>query len=840
MTAPTWNPAPGAARGVTTGPNAGPSAGPSQGGAPAPGGPPADDVAALPTLVGALAVLAGSAALPSAVAGSSWLWPLVEVLGVIWLVGVGCRLIRLPPVVTVLVQLGALIIALTGLFTYTGVGGVLPDASVLVEARDLWSGAWEQIVGSIAPAPATPELTFLICASVGLAGLIVDILVAPARTPALVALPLLCLYSVPASIADDLLPWPAFVLPVVAYVVLLAVCGYSGRSAGWRPAAGLAAVGLPIAVLATVAALVTAGATTSVGTEGRLPRTNGSNGAGIGLSPFASLQGDLQRSQAVDLLRVNGLPEAEYLRTIGLEQWTPGDGWSAGPLVDASLPETVAPDQSQLSVQNLSFRDRFLPVYAGMSSITGLDAGWSYDPDLEAVHREDLSEPPSYQMTATLTRAGADQLRTDTVTPDSRLVETGAVPELVAQETARITAGAPTAFDKAQALQQYFTDPANGFVYSLSVPTGSSGDALVDFLQLKQGYCEQYASAMAVMARVAGLPARVAVGFTQGEQQADGSWLITSHDAHAWVEVRFDGAGWVRFDPTPLGGGQGGQQGFQDAAPTTSSAGSATSAAPTISGQAPDGGQSEEIPTGGAAVPSSTDRASGTPTGVDIPAGAWWSLLAIAVLALAVAGPTLARAFRRRRHLTAAALGGPAGATAAWAEIEDLAVDHGLGPRPTESARTTANRLAKSARLTPAARDHLRTVVVAVEHGWYAASSTPGGTPTPGGTTPERGTPTGGAGSTAVLVRPAASNGAGSSIGADGADGVHSSAGGDEAGASVGSAGAPGGAVGSGASDGAELVDAVNTVGAGLTEGVPLSLLDRLVPRSVRPRGWQD
>ncbi|GAA2019453.1 transglutaminase domain-containing protein [Nakamurella flavida] len=807
MTAPT-QPAPSPA---------GPATPPAR--TPAPGGAPSDDVAALPTLVGALAVLAGSAALPSAVAGSSWLWPLVEVLGVIWLVGVGCRLIRLPPVVTVLVQLAALIVALTGLFTYTGIGGVLPDASVLAEARDLWSGAWEQIVGSIAPAPATPELTFLICASVGLAGLIVDILVAPARTPALVALPLLCLYSVPASIADDLLPWPAFVLPVLAYVLLLAVCGYSGRGSGWRPAAGLVSVGVPIAVLAAVIALFAANATTSVGTQGRIPRSNGTNGAGIGLSPFASLQGDLQRSQPVDLLRVSGLDEPEYLRTIGLEQWTPGEGWSAGPLSDGSLPETGIPQQTELSVQNLSFRDRFLPVYAGMTSVTGLDPGWSYDQELGAVHRDDLSEPPSYRMTAVLSRAGADQLRTDTVTPDARLVDAGGVPDLVAQETARITAGAPTAFDKAQALQQYFTDPANGFVYSLSVPTGNSGDALVDFLQLKQGYCEQYASAMAVMARAAGLPARVAVGFTQGDRQADGSWLITSHDAHAWVEVRFDGAGWVRFDPTPLGGGQGGQQGFQDAAPTTSAAPSATSAAPSVSGQAPDGGQDEDIPTGGAAAPTTAGQAASPGSGVDIPSGAWWSLLTIAVLGLLVAGPTVLRSFRRRRHLTVAALGGPDGATAAWAEIEDLAIDHGLGPRPAESARATANRLAKSARLGAAARDHLRTVVVAVEHGWYSADPGAGpaaagavirpGRTAPGGD-PVVGSPDDGGGGVAVLDAPGSRPAAGTPV--------------------TSTDGQPG----------AELVDAVAAVGAGLSEGAPLSVLDRLVPRSVRPRGLRD
>ena len=67
---------------------------------------------------------------------------------------------------------------------------------------------------------------------------------------------------------------------------------------------------------------------------------------------------------------------------------------------------------------------------------------------------------------------------------------------------------------------------------------------------------------MAIMLRAVGVPARVAIGFTQGTRNADGSYLISSNDAHAWVEVPFDNAGWVQFDPTPLGGGQGGQQGF--------------------------------------------------------------------------------------------------------------------------------------------------------------------------------------------------------------------------------------------------------------------------------------
>src|SRR5690606_524884 len=156
----------------------------------------------------------------------------------------------------------------------------------------------------------------------------------------------------------------------------------------------------------------------------------------------------------------------------------------------------------------------------------------------------------------------SEALRQDDVTPGGRYTETGVLPAEVVRLAREVTADAATPFDRAQALQEWFTDPANGFTYSLSVPQGNSGDLLVDFLEQRQGYCEQYASAMAVMLRSLDIPARVAIGFTQGTPDGAGGWTVTSHDAHAWVEVRFDQHGWVRFDPTPLSAGQGGQQGF--------------------------------------------------------------------------------------------------------------------------------------------------------------------------------------------------------------------------------------------------------------------------------------
>ena len=99
------------------------------------------------------------------------------------------------------------------------------------------------------------------------------------------------------------------------------------------------------------------------------------------------------------------------------------------------------------------------------------------------------------------------------------------------------------------------TSPAdNGFSYSLSTESGTSGQDIVDFLTNKVGFCQQYAAAMAWLVRAAGIPARVAFGFTNGSQRDGDTYTLTNLNLHAWTEVYFDGFGWVPFDATPAYG----------------------------------------------------------------------------------------------------------------------------------------------------------------------------------------------------------------------------------------------------------------------------------------------
>lgn len=130
------------------------------------------------------------------------------------------------------------------------------------------------------------------------------------------------------------------------------------------------------------------------------------------------------------------------------------------------------------------------------------------------------------------------------------------VPQLAAQ----ITASAKTNYDKAAAVENYLR---TRFGYTLQLPQTEVKDPIANFLFVrKQGHCEYFASAMAVMLRTQGIPSRVVNGFRSDEfNDLTGNYVVRAKDAHAWVEAYFPGYGWQTFDPTP-GGNAGTPQGW--------------------------------------------------------------------------------------------------------------------------------------------------------------------------------------------------------------------------------------------------------------------------------------
>ena len=111
-----------------------------------------------------------------------------------------------------------------------------------------------------------------------------------------------------------------------------------------------------------------------------------------------------------------------------------------------------------------------------------------------------------------------------------------------------------TPYEQALLVQNYFR---SSFEYDLKVAAGHSVNDITSFLRARRGYCEQFAGTFAAIMRTLGVPARVAVGFTPGELQDDGLYHVRGEHAHAWPEIYLDGAGWVRFEPTPGRGGPG-------------------------------------------------------------------------------------------------------------------------------------------------------------------------------------------------------------------------------------------------------------------------------------------
>jgi transglutaminase-like putative cysteine protease len=123
------------------------------------------------------------------------------------------------------------------------------------------------------------------------------------------------------------------------------------------------------------------------------------------------------------------------------------------------------------------------------------------------------------------------------------------VPERVIALARDLTATEPTPYDRAYAIETYLRT----FPYNLDVPKPTGDRDVADYFlfELQEGYCDYYATAMVVMARAAGLPARYVAGYATGSYDyVEGHYLVVEANAHAWAEVYFPGYGWIEFEPT--------------------------------------------------------------------------------------------------------------------------------------------------------------------------------------------------------------------------------------------------------------------------------------------------
>jgi transglutaminase-like putative cysteine protease len=260
------------------------------------------------------------------------------------------------------------------------------------------------------------------------------------------------------------------------------------------------------------------------------------------------------------------------------------------------------------------------------------------------------------------------------------------LPPVVRELALEVTAGRTNPFEQGVVLQDWFRDSGE-FTYTLDAPSGNGSQDLEAFLTEgrdgRTGYCEQFASAMAVMARALGIPARVAVGFLRPTQTGADTFVYSAKDLHAWTELYFAGSGWVLFDPTP-----GGRTGVAPAytrgelppvetnSPSTSTATSSTDA-----GQAQNSARTSAVDPSGSAAGGS---ANGFP----------WVRVVLGVLGALLLGALLMvpRSLRRVRRESRWRAGT---AESAWAELRDAATDLGRAWPAGRSPRAAGGYLAE-------------------------------------------------------------------------------------------------------------------------------------------------
>lgn len=529
-----------------------------------------------------VATLCAATSVTSVVSGLAWFGYLFVAVLLIAATGLALRSLQVPTVLVGLGQLLVLLFLVTGAFTTHGILLVIPGPEAFGEIGNTLSAAAEQIRTGLPPVEGSQPILCLVTILIGLVAVLVDTLTVAAAAPAATGLVLLCVYAVPAALSEEMLPWWTFLLGGAAFAGLLAVDG-NHRHRRWRTREAPGRSGKPGVLSAPVAVVAAAivlglfgGAITWVGTVGRIPFGSGGDGpgagaGGFGIQPFTELRGMLDQGSNRELFKVRGLgTDRRLMRAMTLDTYYPNKGWGLhdegrsqqGVPVGPQLPPAPGDDGSgsarRIDVEPTSWRDNWLPVYGAPRVIDGAANGYLYDQVSGTVFTTRSEAPPAYTEYASLKEPTAAELRVTPRVDDlpPRYTQIDRVDERVRAKTEQLVSGASNDFDRASAIWRYFT-AQNGFVYDTKTAPANDSDALADFiLNGKRGFCEQFASAMAVMLRVAGIPSRVAIGFTPGVQVND-YLSISTQDAHAWVEAYFGGKGWVTFDPTPLSDGRG-------------------------------------------------------------------------------------------------------------------------------------------------------------------------------------------------------------------------------------------------------------------------------------------
>jgi transglutaminase-like putative cysteine protease len=633
-----------------------------------------------------------------------------------------------------------------------------------IPTADTWSAmdadldtAWSTYQEVVAPTPAVRGFVVAACLALWVVAYIADWAAFRLWVPFEATLPASTLFLFTALLGEEAgRGWAValFAGAVIGFLLLHRLARQDGSS-HWvadRRAAGnrsLLIAGSGLGVLAVVAGSVL------------WPAVPGARSvplvdvAGIGgsdqvsvLSPLVDIRSRLVQQSDVEMFRVQS-PVAAYWRLTSLEAFD-GQTWkSRGSFgtADGELPESVL-----TSVASEEFEQSF--------TITALAKIWlpsAYEPraldiDGTKVRYDESSatlivdndasaaEPTTsdgltYQVTSRSPRITPTDLSgTADEVPGRIRDEFLELPEGFSPQVRALAAeivddaNAATPAQQARALQDYLR---NNFEYSLDRQDGHSEDALEDFLFVNQvGYCEQFAGSYAAMARSLGIPARVAVGFTPGDRDADAAdtFVVRGEYAHAWPEVYIAGAGWVAYEPTP-GRGMPGAEPYTDVPEQQAEAGNpggseetpTTAPLPTLptastTPPAPREGPNDDIATGGQGPEDDSSPDSVPERYVLQPIRRVLPILAgLAVVYLVVVPLGMVLRRRRRRQRATSPL---EQVDLAWTEAVEAAALAGFEERASDTYVERALRLGEA---VPGAADAALTLAARLEVGVYSA-----------------------------------------------------------------------------------------------------------------------
>jgi transglutaminase-like putative cysteine protease len=256
-----------------------------------------------------------------------------------------------------------------------------------------------------------------------------------------------------------------------------------------------------------------------------------------------------------------------YWRTMTYDVYT-GVGWSSSPVQNTSLPANT-------SLMEIPAGYRVIRQQVHVASDQNERLYWSgnlvqADAELEIAwrippppipspsHAGDMLGPlthgTDYNVVSILPQVSTAQLRAagNAYPPEvsgSFLQLPKSIPERVLALARELVKASPTPYERALAIETYL----RGFPYSVEVEPAPPGRDVVDYFLFtaQKGYCSTYASAMVVLARAAGIPARIVYGYAGGiYNPAKAQYEVHQADAHTWPEIYFPGIGWVEFEPT--------------------------------------------------------------------------------------------------------------------------------------------------------------------------------------------------------------------------------------------------------------------------------------------------